>query len=75
MKIQTLNDLALTAAAVRADLGRLQDALPFPRASLGEVSTGESDRNENVADHIDDLVGLVDLGRLRALVEVLAANG
>ena len=75
MEIKTLNDLALTVAAVREDLGRLKDALPFPRPSLGEVSTGASERNELVEDHIDDLVGLVDLGRLRALVEVLARNG
>ena len=68
MKIQTLNDLALTVAAVRQDLGRLKDALPFPRASMDE-----SNRNELVEDHIDDLRGLVDLDRLRDLVETLGA--
>ena len=74
MKIQTLNDLALTVAAVRQDLGRLKDALPFPRASLGEsTSTGASNRNESVDAHIEDLRGLVDLDRLRDLVETLAA--
>ena len=75
MEITTLNDLALAAVGARQDLGRLKDALPLPRPSLGETSPGESARNELVADHIDDLVGLVDLGRLRDLVEVLAGNG
>ena len=72
MEIKTLNDLALTVAAVRADLGRLKDALPLPRPSLGETSPGESARNDLVEDHIDRLRALVDLDRLRALVEVLA---
>ena len=75
MEITTLNDLALAAVGARQDLGRLKDALPLPRPSLGETSPGDSTRNDLVADHIDDLVGLVDLDRLRALVEVLAGNG
>ena len=73
MKIQTLNDLALTAVGARQDLGRLKDALPLPRASMDEVlSPGASERNELVAAHIEDLRALVDLDRLRALLDVLA---
>ena len=75
MEIKTLNDLALAAVGARQDLGRLKDALPLPRPSLGETSPGESARNEKVEDHIDRLRALVDLDRLRALVHVLAGNG
>ena len=68
MKIQTLNDLALTVDLARHDLGRLRDALPSPRSVAGEP-----DRNDNLDGHIEDLRGLVDLDRLRDLVETLAA--
>ena len=41
MKLETLNDLALTVAAARHDLGRLLDALPIPRATTGETVVNE----------------------------------
>lgn len=68
MKLETLNDLALTVAAARHDLGRLLDALPIPRATTGETVV-----NERIDERIEDLRGLVDLDRLRGLVETLGA--
>ena len=68
MKIQTLNDLALTVDGARHDLGRLRDALPSPRSVAGEPVL-----NDGLDGHIEDLRGLVDLDRLRDLVETLAA--
>jgi hypothetical protein len=68
MKIQTLNDLALTVDGARLDLGRLKDALPSPRNVAGEPV-----RNDSLDERLDGLRGLVDLDRLRDLVETLAA--
>jgi hypothetical protein len=68
MKIQTLNDLALTVDSARHDLGRLKDALPSPRGTAGEPVL-----NDGLDEHIDGLRDLVDLDRLRALVETLGA--
>ena len=68
MKIQTLNDLALTVDLARLDLGRLKDALPSPRNVAGELVL-----NDGLDGHIEDLRGLVDLDRLRDLVETLGA--
>ena len=68
MKIQTLNDLALTVDGARLDLGRLKDALPSPRNVAGEPVL-----NDGLDERLDGLRGLVDLDRLRDLVETLAA--
>lgn len=67
MKIQTLNDLALTVDGARHDLGRLRDALPSPRSVAGEPL------NDSLDERLDGLRGLVDLDRLRDLVETLGA--
>ena len=68
MKIQTLNDLALTVDGARHDLGRLRDALPSPRSVAGEPVL-----NNGLDERLDGLRGLVDLDRLRDLVETLGA--
>ena len=68
MKIQTLNDLALTVDGARLDLGRLKDALPSPRGTAGEPAG-----NDSLDERLDGLRGLVDLDRLRDLVETLGA--
>ena len=67
MKLETLNDLALTVAGARQDLGRLFDALPNPRATTGEPL------NESLNERLDGLRDLVDLDRLRDLVDTLGA--
>ena len=54
-------------AGARQDLGRLFDALPNPRATTGEPL------NESLNERLDGLRDLVDLDRLRDLVETLAA--
>ena len=68
MKIQTLNDLALTVDGARLDLGRLKDALPSPRGTAGEPVL-----NDSLNERLDGLRDLVDLDRLRDLVETLGA--
>ena len=68
MKIQTLNDLALTVDGARLDLGRLRDALPSPRSVAGEPVL-----NDGLDERLDGLRDLVDLARLRDLVETLGA--
>ena len=68
MKIQTLNDLALTVDLARLDLGRLKDALPSPRGTAGEPILSAP-----LDERLDGLRGLVDLDRLRDLVETLGA--
>ncbi len=67
MKLKTLNDLALTVDLARLDLGRLKDALPSPRATTGEPL------NDSLDERLDGLRDLVDLDRLRDLVDTLGA--
>ena len=67
MKLETLNDLARAVAGARADLGRLKDAIPNPVGAAGEAVL-----NAPIDAQLDALRALVDLDRLRALVETLA---